>query len=89
MNAHGEGYVKGFLDAGSIPAGSTNAKSVRKGTFCVGGIGLTSEPVAHTHIEHTKQRIWVLFAQSVRAMRGHIPHSGILRKREQLLAIKR
>ena len=23
MNAHGEGYVKGFLDAGSIPAGST------------------------------------------------------------------
>ena len=45
MNAHGEGYVKGFLDAGSIPAGSTKRTGVPNGApvlfSFLGGTDLT------------------------------------------------
>ena len=59
MNAHGEGYVKGFLDAGSIPAGSTKEQRVPFGTLCsffLDGIGANIEPVAHTHFVRTLQK---------------------------------
>ena len=86
MNAHGEGYVKGFLDAGSIPAGSTKKYGVPFGTpyffFWVETVP-TLNP----------SRIRTLFVVSKgfspcshrikSAMRGHIPHSGILRNAEQ------
>ena len=37
QTAHGEGYIKGFLDTGSIPVGSTNTTHPWGVFFRVGG----------------------------------------------------
>ena len=71
MTAHGEGYIKRFSDAGSIPAGSTKRKKHRKGAsffWC----GANIEPVAQfRYVTHSLILCYVPHSPS--AMRGHIP----------------